>query len=118
MKTTNTMTTSENPLQNERQEITEQARCPMIRFIVDDAAYVLRYSYLMRAECRTRNGRDQIEIVWPHVTVTIEGYHLDLILDWLAQQRLHSVTLHTEIEQERKEGQPYLERILFTENID
>jgi hypothetical protein len=112
------MTTSENLLQNERQEITEQVRCPMIRFIVDDAACVLRYSHLMRAECRTQNGRDQIEVVWPRVTVTIEGYHLDLILDWLAQQRLHSVTLHTGIEQERKERQPYLERILFADNAD
>lgn len=107
------MKIKENQLQNERQEITEQTRCPVIRFVVDDTTYVRRYSNLLGAECRFPNDHYRIAIVWPNLTVTIEGYHLDQILDWLAQQRLHSVTLRTEIEQERMEGQPYIERISF-----
>jgi hypothetical protein len=107
------MKIKEDQLQNERQQITEQTRCPVIRFIVDDITRVLRYSNLLGAECPFQNDHYRIAIVWPHLTVTIEGYHLDQILDWLAQQRLHSITLRTGIEQERKEGQPYLERISF-----
>ena len=107
------MKIKENQLQNERQQITEQTRCPAIRFIVDDAVRVQRYSNLLRAECRFPNDHYRIAIVWPTVTLIIEGYHLDQILDWLAQQRLHSITLRTGIEQERKEGQPYIEQISF-----
>ena len=107
------MKIKEDQLQNERQQITEQTRCPAIRFMVDDTAYVRRYSNLLGAECRFQNDHYRIAIVWPNLTVTVEGYHLDQILDWLAQQRLHSITLRTGIEQERKEGQPYLERMSF-----
>ena len=107
------MKTKEEQLQNERQEITEQTRCPAIRIIVDDAVRVQRYSNLLGAECRFQNDHYRIAIVWPNLTVTIEGYHLDQIIDGIAKQRLHSVTLRTAIEQERKEGQPYLERISF-----
>ena len=107
------MKIKENQLQNERQQITEQTRCPAIRFIVDDAVRVQRYSNLLGAECRFQNDHYRIAIIWPSVTVNIEGYHLDQIIDGIAKQRLHSVTLHTAIEQERMEGQPYLERISF-----
>jgi len=109
------MKIKENQLQNERQQITEQTRCPAIRFIVDDAVRVQRYSNLLGAECRFENDHYRIAIVWPSVTVNIEGYHLDQIIDGIAKQRLHSVTLRTGIEQERKEGQPYLERISFVD---
>jgi hypothetical protein len=46
------MKTKEDQLQNKRQQITEQAGCPMIRVTTDDTDCVLPYSYLMRAESR------------------------------------------------------------------
>lgn len=103
-------------LQLQRQQITEQAGCPMVRFIVDDAACILPYSYLTRAECHIQNDHFQIVAAWPGFTVTIEGYHLEQLTDWLAEHRLHSVTLRTEIEGDRGEGQPYLERINFSDS--
>jgi hypothetical protein len=42
------MKTKENQLQNERQQITEQAGCPMIRVTTNDTDCVLPYSYFMR----------------------------------------------------------------------
>jgi len=107
------MKIKEDQLQNERQQITEQPRCPVIRFIVDDTARVLPYSKLVQAESRFQHDHYRIAIVWPSVTVNIEGYHLAQITDALAKQRLHSIMLRTSIEQERTEGQPYIERISF-----
>ena len=107
------MKIKEKQLQNKRQQITEQAGCPMIRVTTNDTDCVLPYSYLMRAAYRIQNDHYLIAAVWPTVTVIIEGYHLDQLIDWLAKRRLHLVALRTEIEQERKEGQPYLERISF-----
>jgi hypothetical protein len=107
------MKIKENQIQNKRQQITEQAGCPMIRVTTNDTDCVLPYSYLMRAAYRIQNDHYLIAAVWPTVTVIIEGYHLDQLIDWLAKRRLHLVALRTKIEQERKEGQPYLERISF-----
>jgi hypothetical protein len=107
------MKIKENQIQNERQQITEQAGCPMIRVTTNDTDCVLPYSYLMRAAYRIQNDHYLIAAVWPTVTVIIEGYHLDQLIDWLAKRRLHLVALRTEIEQDRREGQPYLERISF-----
>jgi hypothetical protein len=107
------MKIKENQLQNERQQITEQAGCPMIRVTTNDTDCVLPYSYFMRGAYHIQNDHYLIAAVWPTVTVIIEGYHLDQLIDWLAKRRLHLVALRTEIEQDRREGQPYLERISF-----
>jgi hypothetical protein len=107
------MKIKKDQLQNERQQITEQAGCPMIRVTTNDTDCVLPYSYFMRGAYHIQNDHYLIAAVWPTVTVIIEGYHLDQLIDWLAKRRLHLVALRTEIEQERKEGQPYLERISF-----
>ncbi|MCE0499510.1 MAG: hypothetical protein LV481_16340 [Methylacidiphilales bacterium] len=103
----------EQQLQLRRHRIIEQAGCFMVRFIVDDATRILPYSYFTRAECNVQNDHFQIVALWPGFTVTIEGYHLDQLTDLLAEHRLHSVTLRTGIEEDRGEGELYLERIGF-----
>ncbi len=100
-------------LRLQRQEITEQSGCPMIRFVVDDAACILPYSYLVQAECHVRDDHFRIIAIWPDFIVTIERYHLDQLTDWLAEHRLHSVTLRTNFEESRRAGEPYLECIRF-----
>ena len=113
MKTRDTWATWEAELKIQRQQIIEQAGCPMIRFTVDSSVYLLPYSRLLHAESHVREDRYQIRAIWPGFTVTIEGYHLDQLTNLLAEHRLNSVVLRTEIEDDHIEGQPYLERISF-----
>jgi hypothetical protein len=83
------MKTKEEHLQNERQQITEQPRCPVVHFIVDDTARVLPYSKLTQAESRFQNDHYRIAIVWPNVTVNIDGYprkRLNLLGDFCQLQ--------------------------------
>jgi hypothetical protein len=118
MKTRDTWATWEAELKIRRQQIIEQAGCPMIRIVVDSTIYLLPYSRLLQAECHVREDRYQIRAIWPRFTMTIEGYHLDQLTNLLAEHRLNSVVLRTEIEGDRPEGQPYLERISFASTIE
>jgi hypothetical protein len=115
MKAKDTWATWEAALTVQRQRITEQAGCPMIRFAVDDEVCLLSYSYLTRAECHIQNNHYQIIALWPGFKVTIEGYHLDQLANLLGEHRLHSVTLLSDMGEERQEGRPYLERMTFSD---
>lgn len=115
MKTRDTWATWEAEMKIRRQQIIEQAGCPMIRFTVDSTMYLLPYSRLLQAECHVREDYCQIRAIWTELTVTMKGYHLDSLMQLLAEHRLQSVTLRSGIEEERQENRPYLERICFSD---
>ena len=109
MKTRDTWATWEAELKIQRQQIIEQAGCPMIRFTVDSSVYLLPYSRLLHAESHVREDRYQITATWPGFSLTIEGYHLDSLMQLLAEHRLQSVTFRPDVVGERPAGHPYLE---------
>lgn len=111
MTTSDTWATWEAELKIQRQQIVEQAGCPMIRFTVDSSVYLMPYSHLGHVECQVREDRYQIRAIWPEFTVTIEGHHLDSLTQLLAEHRLQSVAFRSDVEEERLENRPYLERI-------
>lgn len=113
MKTRDTWAVWEAEQEIQHQQIVEQAGCPMIRFAVDSAVYLLPYARLLHADCLVRENHYRITAFWPGFSVTMEGYHLDSLIQWLAEHRLQSVTLRSDIEEERREERLFLERISF-----
>jgi hypothetical protein len=113
MKAKDTWATWETELAIQRQQITEQAGCPMIRFAVDSSVHFLPYSRLLQAECQVREHHYRITAIWPGIIVTIEGDCLDKLAELLGEHRLHLVTLRSEVAEERQEDRPYQERISF-----
>jgi hypothetical protein len=102
------------PLEIERHEIREQQGSPTVRFAIDGHLFILPYAFLVRAECHVQDDRFLIIAHWTTLIVTIQGFRLDNLVQWLAEYRLLSVTLRTEIEKSPDDKQPYLERILIT----
>jgi hypothetical protein len=105
---------NDTPLKIERQEILEKQGSPTVRFIIDSHTFILPYAFFVRAECHVQDDRFLIIAHWTTLLVTIQGFRLDKLVEWLAEYRLFSVTLRTEIEKSPDENQPYLERILIT----
>jgi hypothetical protein len=105
---------NDTPLKIERHEILEQQGSPTVRFAIDGHTFILPYAFFVRAECHRQDDRFLIIAHWTTLIVTIEGYRLDNLVQWLAEYRLLSVALRTEVEKGPDEKQPYLERILIT----
>ena len=105
---------NDNPSELRRHEIIEQAGSPTVRFIIDAHTLILPYAFFVRAECHVRENRFLIIGHWTTMTVTMEGRHLEKLIQLLAEYRLFSVILRTEIEAASDDDQPYLERILIT----
>ncbi len=113
MKTRDTWATWEAELQIQRQQIIEQAGSSMIRFTVGGTIHLLPYSRIIHVECQVREDRHLIRVIWPGFTVSIEGYNLDSLMQYLAEHRLHSVIFRPDVVGERPAGHPYLDASRF-----
>lgn len=97
----------------QRTEITEQAGSPTVRFAIDDHSFILPYAYFVRGEVHVR-GEDRFLIIghWSSMKVTILGNHLEQTAQWLAEYRLASVILRTDVQASALAQQPHVEQIL------
>lgn len=103
----------DNPSEIRRHEIIEQAGSPTVRITIDSHTFILPYAFFVRAECHVQEDRFLVIGYWTTVTVTIQGRHLEKLVQLLAEFRLLAVVLRTEVEKAQDENQPYVERILI-----
>jgi hypothetical protein len=105
---------NDNQPEIRRNEIKEQAGSPTVTFVIDGHTIILPYAFFVRAECHVRENQFLIIGYWTTMTVTIQGSHLERLIQLLAEYRLLAVILRTEVEKALEDNQPYMERILVT----
>lgn len=105
---------NDNQPEIRRNEIKEQAGSPTVTFVIDGHTLILPYAFFVRVECHVREDQFLIIGYWTTMTVTIQGSHLERLIQLLGEYRLLAVVLRTEVEKASEEDQPYVERILVT----
>jgi hypothetical protein len=105
---------NDNQPEIRRNEIREQAGSPTVTFVIDGQTIILPYAFFVRAECHVREDQFLIIGYWTTMTVTIQGSHLERLIQLLGEYRLVALVLRTEIEKAPEVDQPYIERVLVT----
>jgi hypothetical protein len=105
---------NDNQPEIRRNEIKEQAGSPTVMFVIDSHTIILPYAFFVRAECHVREEEFLIIAYWTTMTVTIQGRHLERLIQLLAEYRLLAVVLRSGIENTMEENMAYVERILIT----
>jgi hypothetical protein len=105
---------NDNQPEIRRNEIKEQAGSPTVMFVIDSHTIILPYAFFVRSECHVREGEFLIIAYWTTMTVTIQGRHLERLIQLLAEYRLLAVVLRSGIENTMEENKAYVERILIT----